>query len=690
MKMTRPLGYFAVLTVGCGLWSALNLRAEEPTLTADFAGLLRRGNVTELTRALDSGVPVNARDAQGNTPLMLAAIYAEAPAVKLLLSRGAEVNVTNCDGVTPLMRAATDAEKVRLLLERGAEVNARAASGNTALMLAARPARSHDAVERLLASGAKPNVTNNWGSSALMAAAAGGDATTVRLLLKYGADANAQPAADPVGFIFGGARSPLMWAAFRGDTGIMKQLLAAGADPNGEGFFGTPLSQAAWANRTRVAELLIASGADVNQKAHGTSFAPLHWAASTEQGDSTLVKLLLRHGADPNLEGGESMDAFMDIPQTPLMLAKRRGVTPVVATLLRSGATNETPDEISAPMPPARRLPAQLDVATVRTAVSQALAPLQESSIFSKQAFVSHASKQDCTSCHQQYLPLAALGTARQIQATINTDQEQELIAMVRQGELKNPESDRQALFHPDGVFTKGYTLFGYALAGLPADELTDAAVHHLATVQGADGRWYGNLPRPPMQTSDVGATALGVLALQKYPLPGRRDELAARVDKARRWLWTVSPANNDERVFQLLGLFWAGETPKRLHSLAKELISAQQSDGGWAQLPSGASDAYATGQAVYALCTAGGLTARDSAVERGRRYLLETQLADGTWYVHRRAFPFQPTTIKSGFPHGKDAWISATATSWAVIALSLPDDPQIVQASGLSPMARN
>jgi hypothetical protein len=65
-------------------------------------------------------------------------------------------------------------------------------------------------------------------------------------------------------------------------------------------------------------------------------------------------------------------------------------------------------------------------------------------------------------------------------------------------------------------------------------------------------------------------------------------------------------------------------------------------------------------------------------AIERGRRFLLQTQLEDGTWYVRRRAFPFQPT-MDSGFPHGRDSWISAAGTSWAVLALSLPDDIETV-----------
>jgi hypothetical protein len=51
--------------------------------------------------------------------------------------------------------------------------------------------------------------------------------------------------------------------------------------------------------------------------------------------------------------------------------------------------------------------------------------------------------------------------------------------------------------------------------------------------------------------------------------------------------------------------------------------------------------------------------------------YLLRTQLGDGSWLVVSRSFPFQPYK-ESGFPHGKDQWISAAGTSWASMALSL------------------
>lgn len=672
MKTTRVVSLSAVAFV-CGTFALTNALAEAPALAPEFFATLRSGSARQLREALDHGASLKARDEHGNTPLHLAAAYGDAACLQVLLDRGAEINLTNALGSTALLRAAPDFSKIKLLVEHGANVNARSALGHTPLMVAARSANSHPAVAFLLAHGAEVNAANVDGATALMAAAAGGDEKTVQLLLKHGANVNAQPGIGHEHFIFGGARSPLMWAAFRGNTAIMKQLVDAGAKVNEEGSVGTPLSQAAWGDRTAAAQWLIERGADVNQMTHMDGYTPLHWAASTEGGDAKLVKLLLQHGANPNVGGGMHIDAFMDVPQTPLMLARRRGETDVLAALLARGATNETPDSLKSIQPPARPLPAKLDHATLRAAVNQALPPLQETALVSKKSFVNHASKQDCTSCHQQYLPMAAVGVAKSLHATVDAAAEAALVKMVGAGDLKNHESDWVPVFHPDAVFTKGYALFGYANAGLPADELTDAAVNHLAVIQGPEGQWYNNLPRPPLQTDDLGATALAVHALQKYPLPGRKAEFAKRVERAKNWLGKAKPVNHEGRVYQLLGLAWAGEPAAKLQPLAKALIAEQHSDGGWAQLPKLNSDAYATGQAVYALRVAAGLDNAHPALDRGRRFLLTTQLTDGTWHVKRRAFPFQPT-MDSGFPHGRDSWISAAGTSWAVMALSLPD----------------
>jgi hypothetical protein len=81
------------------------------------------------------------------------------------------------------------------------------------------------------------------------------------------------------------------------------------------------------------------------------------------------------------------------------------------------------------------------------------------------------------------------------------------------------------------------------------------------------------------------------------------------------------------------------------------------------------APDAYATGQALYALQVRG-ISPDGGAYQNGVAYLLRTQLEDGTWFVRSRAFGFQPY-FESGFPHGRDQFISASATAWAAIALA-------------------
>ena len=113
-----------------------------------------------------------------------------------------------------------------------------------------------------------------------------------------------------------------------------------------------------------------------------------------------------------------------------------------------------------------------------------------------------------------------------------------------------------------------------------------------------------------------------------------------------------------------------------------------QRPDGGWSQLdppkqPTNqkdsrakansaiASDAYATGSALVALHLVGGITTDDSGYQRGLKFLIRTQLDDGSWLVKSRSHPFQ-AYFESGFPHGPDQFISVAASAWATAALVL------------------
>jgi len=79
----------------------------------------------------------------------------------------------------------------------------------------------------------------------------------------------------------------------------------------------------------------------------------------------------------------------------------------------------------------------------------------------------------------------------------------------------------------------------------------------------------------------------------------------------------------------------------KEMQAAAKELAKAQRSDGGWGQLDTMKSDAYATGTALVALHQAAGLATTDPVYSRGMKYLLATQLKDGTWHIGSRSKPF-------------------------------------------------
>jgi hypothetical protein len=125
----------------------------------------------------------------------------------------------------------------------------------------------------------------------------------------------------------------------------------------------------------------------------------------------------------------------------------------------------------------------------------------------------------------------------------------------------------------------------------------------------------------------------------------------------------------------QLLGLRWAGARAAAIRELARLLAAMQRADGGWAQRPGFESDAYATGQTLYALHEAAGMPASDPVFRRGLDFLLRTQYEDGSWYVRSRAVKFQPY-FDSGFPHEHDQWISAAGTAWAAAALALSVEP--------------
>jgi len=111
------------------------------------------------------GLEIKARNAKGETPLMLAAIKGRLEWVKKLVAKGAEINQS---GWTPLHYACSGPDNgvAQWLISQGADIEARAPNGTTPLMMAAGYG-ALDLTPLLIKAGAQLTPRNAQGLSAL-------------------------------------------------------------------------------------------------------------------------------------------------------------------------------------------------------------------------------------------------------------------------------------------------------------------------------------------------------------------------------------------------------------------------------------------------------------------------------------------------------------------------------------------
>jgi hypothetical protein len=220
-------------------------------------------------------------------------------------------------------------------------------------------------------------------------------------------------------------------------------------------------------------------------------------------------------------------------------------------------------------------------------------------------------------------------------------------------------------------VDTAGYALWTLEMGGWKPDETTAAVTEYLLLRHQDFDHWKATSKRPPSEISSFTTTYLAIRSLQTFGTTEQKKRIDERIRKARVWLEKTPADDNEERVFRLWALQRAGSEADKLRAAARELIDKQREDGGWSQRDDMKSDSYATGTALVVLHQASGLSTKDQVYQRGVKYLLKKQLPDGSWHVRSRSEPFQ-TYFESGFPHGKDQFISLAASSWATMSLAL------------------
>lgn len=248
-----------------------------------------------------------------------AAMWGDLDQLKRLIAKGTDINARDKEGNTPLMLAASTGHKAiaDLLVAEGARIDAKNNKRNTALHGAA--AAGHTAVaDLLIAKGAAINEKNEGGDTPLVLAAFTGYRGVAELLIAKGADINSKKGDDS---------TPLYIASLHGHKEVADLLIAKGADVNARNKIdNTPLAAAAAAGNRDVARLLIAKGAEINAKTeHGNT--PLHWAATT--GRWAVTELLIVEGADVNAKNENS--------ETPRGVADLKGHKNVAKLLKQHG-----------------------------------------------------------------------------------------------------------------------------------------------------------------------------------------------------------------------------------------------------------------------------------------------------------------------------------------------------------------
>jgi len=142
-------------------------------------------------------------DSSGSTPLMLAVQQSDEDMVEVLVDAGAAINIKSPVNVlvTPLVYAASNPDPfkhkdnlaiIKYLVGKKGDIDFQAANGLTALMAAASQSDTSQGYERgalLVSKGAKLDVVNDKGETALMLAAGAGNEKLVKLLMVKGADA---------------------------------------------------------------------------------------------------------------------------------------------------------------------------------------------------------------------------------------------------------------------------------------------------------------------------------------------------------------------------------------------------------------------------------------------------------------------------------------------------------------------
>ena len=364
VEAEAAIGWVVALSVAMAVCAVSTLQARQSVVTSPEADgttplhrAAQRNDLDAADRLIAAGVDVRAANRYGVTPLAVAAFNGNAAMIERLLKAGADPNTIVSEGETVLMSVARtgNVAALKVVIAHGANVRAKEDTrSQTALMWAV--AQGHTAAaETLIDAGADMSARSSGRFSLMVFAVRGGTIEIVRLLLDKGASADDTIAGAAVSSGVAGpttdSTSLVGLAMINGQYDIARLLLERGANPNAPDSRGSLLHTLAWMRRPgsgnnlppepvgdslELARELLERGADPNvriaweeipfDRDDGEAKSPPNIPAgrdyivmsgvtpyflAAKNGDVSLMRVLVDHGADPRVPNVHGVTPFM-------------------------------------------------------------------------------------------------------------------------------------------------------------------------------------------------------------------------------------------------------------------------------------------------------------------------------------------------------------------------------------------
>jgi VWFA-related protein len=232
---------------------------------------------------------------------------------------------------------------------------------------------------------------------------------------------------------------------------------------------------------------------------------------------------------------------------------------------------------------------------------------------------------QKCFGCHMQEEALVGMAVAKKHSYRVN---ERIAIAMGEfVAEHGHHDMDPREIFRQAALryYVEGFAPAHATTAEKLAKQLLDPPPERWELETGA---------RLPVEGSAITSDALAVQVLAPLTRTASPSARAAFVNAEQgilAYLDGASLATVQDRIMRILAYAEAGRTAA-LAADVTALLALQNADGGWGEKPGGGlSNAYGTGQALYALKVAG-FAITDPRFKKGVTWLMDRQRADGSW----------------------------------------------------------